>query len=79
VTWPVVLIEAACRSADPSLFDATGGDKALDALSYCERCNVSGPCEDWVRPRKSHFDGVVAGKVWHEGKPVEVGMFDEGV
>ena len=42
------LPDAACLGADPSLFDATGGDRAQDALSYCDRCPVTRECEDLV-------------------------------
>lgn len=76
---PSSLLDAACIGADPRLFDSIGGDPALDALSYCERCPVTRSCEDWVKPKKSHFDGVAGGRVWQEGKPVDVGLFSEGV
>ena len=62
---------AACTGADPQLFDAVGGDDAEDALTYCDRCSVRQACEDLVRPRKSYFDGVAAGRIWHNGVPAE--------
>lgn len=65
------LDDAACLGADPTLFDATSGEKMFDALSYCERCPVIVECDTLVRPRRSHFDGVAAGKVWREGKVVK--------
>ena len=58
---------AACRDADPQLFDAMSGPKVFDALSYCDRCEVVRECETFVRPRKSFFDGVAASKVWRNG------------
>lgn len=66
---------AACAGADPVLFDAVGGDAAADALSYCDRCAVTRECEDLVKPRRSYFDGVAAGRIWHNGKPAEPGLF----
>lgn len=63
--------KAACLGADPRLFDAISGEAVLDALSYCERCPVIPECEDLVRPRRSYFDGVAAGKVWREGRVVK--------
>ena len=63
--------DAACLGADPRLFDAMSGEIVLTALSYCERCPVIPLCEDVVRPRRSLFDGVAAGKVWREGRVVK--------
>lgn len=68
---PRHLDEAACIGADPRLFDANTGERMHDALSYCDRCPVIPECEDHVRPRRSHFDGVAAGKVWREGKIIK--------
>jgi len=64
-------LEAACLGADPRLFEATAGDAAADALSYCERCPVTRECEDLVRPRRSYFDGVAAGRVWRDGRVIK--------
>jgi hypothetical protein len=72
----IVLEGAACIGADPNLFNATSGETAEDALSYCDRCDVRGGCDDLVKPRKSHYDGVAAGKVWKDGAPVEIGLFE---
>lgn len=65
---------AACREAAPTLFDATEGISVTYALSYCERCIVVKECEAFVRPRKSFFDGVVAGRLWRNGRIVQVGQ-----
>jgi WhiB family redox-sensing transcriptional regulator len=62
---------AACREAAPSLFDAVEGILVTYALSYCERCSVVKECDTFVRPRKSFFDGVVAGKLWRNGRIVD--------
>lgn len=64
-------LEAACLGADPRLFEAISGDRAADALSYCERCPVIPECEDVVKPRRSYFDGVAAGKVWRDGRVIK--------
>jgi len=66
-----IYLEAACLRADPALFEATSGERAADALSYCERCTVVKECEELVRPRRSYFDGVAAGKVWRDGRVVK--------
>lgn len=67
---------AACNGADPKLFDATSGEQALDALSYCDRCEIIVRCETHVNPRGSFFDGVAAGRIWSNGIPSELGLFD---
>jgi WhiB family transcriptional regulator, redox-sensing transcriptional regulator len=73
-----VYVEAACLSADPRLFEATYGELVLDALSYCERCPVTRECEDLVKPRRSYFDGVAAGKVWRDGRVIKQdALFDD--
>jgi hypothetical protein len=72
---PRDLDRGACVGADPTLFDVTFGDLVFDALSYCDRCDVSASCEDWVQPRRSHYDGVAAGKVWRDGTEVDPCLF----
>lgn len=66
---------AACIGVDPKLFNATTGDEAEDALSYCDRCPVTQACEDLIRPRKSYYDGIAAGRIWKDGAPVELALF----
>lgn len=65
---------AACREAAPSLFDAVEGILVTYALSYCGKCEVVKQCEAFVRPRKSFYDGVVAGKLWRNGRIVQAGQ-----
>jgi WhiB family redox-sensing transcriptional regulator len=62
---------AACRDADPGLFDAVEGIQVHYALSYCQRCEVVKECDAFVRPRKSFYDGVAAGKLWRNGRIVD--------
>jgi hypothetical protein len=64
------LSAAACRGADPGLFDDTTFPDAFIALSYCETCQVTDLCMETVRPSKSGFDGVAAGIVWRNGYKV---------
>ena len=66
---------AACKGADPLLFDATYGELMEDALSYCDRCPILDDCLTHVRPRQSYFDGVCSGKVWRHGRIIEPGLF----
>lgn len=68
--------DAACYGADPALFDATSGPAVEDALSYCDRCTVIRECLDHVKPKKSYFDGVAAGKVWRDGAQIDLALFD---
>jgi WhiB family redox-sensing transcriptional regulator len=72
----LTLPDAACNGADPRLFDATSGELVEDALSYCDRCPVVKECEEVVRPKRSYFDGVAAGKVWKDGARVELALFN---
>lgn len=69
------LPDAACNGADPRLFNATHGDDAEDALSYCDRCTVTQACEDLIKPRRSYYDGVAAGRIWKDGAPVDLVLF----
>ena len=62
---------AACRDADPGLFDAVDGPYVQYALAYCQRCEVVKECDTFVRPRKSFYDGVAAGKLWRNGRIVD--------
>jgi hypothetical protein len=73
---PRSLMDAACKGADPHLFDATFGEAVFDALSYCDRCNVIEACLDWVMPHRSYFDGVAGGKSWRGGKEIEPALFN---
>lgn len=70
------LMQAACKGADPSLFDHYEGDEVDDALSYCDRCPVIQECEEYVSPRRSYFDGVCGGKIWRNGHPHTPGLFE---
>lgn len=56
-----------CVDMSASIFDATEGLDVLEALKACNVCPVVQECEDFVRPKKSFFDGVAAGKLWIEG------------
>ena len=73
---PWSLQRAACKGADPVLFDETFGERVFDALSYCDRCSVIPECEDYVQPRRSYYDGVCAGKVWRGGVRVDPVLFE---
>ena len=60
--------KAPCREADPWLFDQFNLDLAQPALNYCSRCIFWQECESLVQPKPSFYDGVVAGKVWRNGR-----------
>ena len=60
--------KAPCREADPWLFDQFNLDLAQPALNYCSRCIFWQECESLVQPKPNFYDGVVAGKVWRNGR-----------
>ena len=60
--------KAPCRDADPWLFDQFNLDLAQPALNYCSRCIFWEECDSLVQPKPSFYDGVVAGKVWRNGR-----------
>ncbi len=60
--------KAPCREADPWLFDQFNLDLAQPALNYCSRCIFWEECESLVQAKPSFFDGVVAGKIWRNGR-----------
>lgn len=72
---PMNLLMAACADDDPRLFDATTPEDALEALQICAICLVKDECLEWVKPHKSYYDGVAAGRLWLNGQPVDVGLF----
>ena len=60
--------QAPCREADPWLFDQSNLDLALPGLAYCSKCPFWIECESLVEPKSSHYDGIVGGKVWRNGR-----------
>ena len=66
---------AACYGADPNLFNALTFEAAGEALSYCGRCTVTKQCEEVIRPRRSFYDGVASGRVWHNGVAIKPTLF----
>jgi len=65
---PEFVDDAPCRSADPWLFDQYQIDLAQPALSYCSRCKFWQECDSLVQPKTNHYDGIVAGRVWRNGR-----------
>ena len=60
--------KAPCRDADPWLFDQYNLDLVQPALNYCSRCIFWQECDSLVKPKVNFYDGVVAGKVWRNGR-----------
>jgi len=60
--------KAPCRDADPWLFDQFNLDLIQPALNYCSRCIFWQECDSLVQPKTNFYDGVVAGKVWRNGR-----------
>lgn len=68
MSLPDFIHDVPCRSADPWLFDQYQIDLAQPALAYCYRCKYHQECDNLVQPRQNHYDGIVAGKVWRNGR-----------
>lgn len=62
-----VLEQAKCLTTAPDVFDSYTGPNVLLALSLCESCPITTECEAAVRPKRSFYDGVCGGRVWHNG------------
>ncbi|MFH8614390.1 WhiB family transcriptional regulator [Streptomyces sp. NPDC017979] len=61
---------AACAGLPPSVVFARGAGQAAPALRACARCPVQRECEATVAPAESWFDGVCAGRLWRNGRPM---------
>ena len=61
---------AACRGAEPRLFDAVEPRAALVGLSFCAHCEVVALCKKVLRPGRTHYDGVAAAAVYRNGRIV---------
>jgi hypothetical protein len=61
---------AACKDADPKLFDADDPSTAGPARAFCKTCTVTDLCELVIRPASSGYDGVCADRVWYHGNDV---------
>ncbi|WMX45536.1 hypothetical protein RGF97_12660 [Streptomyces roseicoloratus] len=55
----------------PSVVFSRRGKEAAPALRACAVCPVSRECEAAVAPAESWFDGVCAGRLWRNGRPVK--------
>jgi hypothetical protein len=65
---PEFVTLAPCADADPWLFDQNQVDLALPGLDYCRFCPFWIECDEWVKPKSNSYDGVVAGRVWKNGR-----------
>ncbi|MFI1939398.1 WhiB family transcriptional regulator [Streptomyces purpureus] len=61
---------AACSGLPPQVVFSKRENEARPALMACERCPVVRRCEEAVAPAESFFDGVSAGRLWRNGRPV---------
>lgn len=50
------------------IFSATTGPPARRALSICHGCLVTDSCERMLRPQRTKYDGVAAGRLWVNGR-----------
>ncbi|MFI8510547.1 WhiB family transcriptional regulator [Streptomyces sp. NPDC085460] len=62
---------AACAGLSPSVVFARRERQAAPALRACAACPVPRECEAAVAPAESWFDGVCAGRLWRNGRPVK--------
>ncbi len=63
---------AACAGLPPEVVFARRAADAAPALLACSRCPVLRQCEESVAPAESWFDGVSAGRLWRNGRPVNL-------
>ncbi|MFF6789337.1 WhiB family transcriptional regulator [Streptomyces filamentosus] len=61
---------AACAGLSPSVVFARRERQAAPALRACASCPVRRKCAEAVAPAESWFDGVCAGLLWRNGRPV---------
>ncbi|MET9372985.1 WhiB family transcriptional regulator [Streptomyces sp. NPDC003035] len=61
---------AACADLSPAVVFARRAKQAAPALRACTNCLVRRECEEAVAPAESFFDGVCAGRLWRNGRPV---------
>ncbi|MFE6228793.1 WhiB family transcriptional regulator [Microtetraspora glauca] len=62
---------AACAGLSPAVVFARRERQAAPALRACAACPVPRECEAAVAPAESWFDGVCAGRLWRNGRPVQ--------
>ncbi|MBY8878063.1 hypothetical protein [Actinacidiphila acidipaludis] len=60
----------ACAGLDPGVVFARRAKDAAPALRACARCTLHQACEAVVAPAETWFDGVCAGRLWRNGRPV---------
>ncbi|MGW0560438.1 WhiB family transcriptional regulator [Streptomyces sp. NPDC003016] len=63
---------AACSGLPPRVVFSKREEEARPALMACGRCPVVSRCEESVAPAESFFDGVSAGRLWRNGRPVDL-------
>jgi len=61
---------AACQGLPAGTVFARRVADAEPALRACAVCTVRRACEETVAPAESWFDGVCAGRLWRNGRPV---------
>jgi hypothetical protein len=69
---PKALQHGACVGKPARIFDATTIDDATEALWLCSKCWVKRECLAWMQPGRRFYDGVVGGKLWHDGKEIQL-------
>lgn len=67
---PAPAARPACAGLDPRVIFARRVKDAAPALRACARCTLHRACEAAVAPAETWFDGVCAGRLWRNGRPV---------
>ncbi|CAL9507214.1 hypothetical protein [Streptomyces sp. enrichment culture] len=62
----------ACAGLPPHVVFARRAADAAPALLACARCPFIRQCEEIVDPANTWFDGVSAGRLWRNGRPVDL-------
>lgn len=62
----------ACAGLPPHVVFARRAADAAPALLACARCPFTRQCEEIVDPANTWFDGVSAGRLWRNGRPVDL-------
>ena len=70
--YPTALEQAACIGMPPQVFDGKSAYDIHAGIMVCRSCLVRQPCLEWLRPRRTFYDGIAGGKLWRDGKQIAV-------
>ena len=64
-------LDAACKRADPLIFDTVYDDDVAVAAGICRRCAVRLRCREWALKSVDDIEGTVGGLVFYRGAVYE--------